>query len=413
MRMSKKTVLNLEYSSIHGFYWMAYAGLSSFASVFLLSRGYSNTEIGIMFAVSNVLAVFFQPVLADIADRSKRFSLPAVSAAANGVLMIFVVGMLLIQKRHLALTVIYVMALAGHTSLQPLFNSLCFRISKSGVKVNFGISRAIGSLAFSVLSLFLGTLAEDYGVMVLPLTAELTLAMVMVSLALVAFQLKKLGAATVEASEKATDEAASAATGVAEGDVESVNLIQFARRNKMFILFMSGALGLYFSNGVLNNFMLQIIQPLGGGSEDMGRIFSVMAVLEIPTMVCFELINRKISCQNLLRIAAVGYVLKTGIIWLADSVNMVFLAHGFQLISFALFLPAIVKFIDLSMDEGEKVKGQALFTTVTTIAYVICSLTGGFILDHGGAKMLMFISVIMCTAGAAIICGTVGRIKKN
>lgn len=408
MRMSKKTVLNLEYSSIHGFYWMAYAGLSSFASVFLLSRGYSNTEIGIMFAVSNVLAVFFQPVLADIADRSKRFSLPAISAAANGVLMIFVVGMLLIQKKHLALTVIYVMALAGHTSLQPLFNSLCFRISKSGVKVNFGISRAIGSLAYSVLSLFLGTWAEDYGVMVLPLTAELTLAMVMVSLALVAFQLRKLGTAD---SDAPSDAGASADASASADDVESVNLIQFASRNKMFILFMSGALGLYFSNGVLNNFMLQIIQPLGGVSEDMGRIFSVMAVLEIPTMVCFELINRKISCQNLLRIAAVGYVLKTSIIWLADSVTMVFLAHGFQIISFALFLPAIVKFIDLSMDEGEKVKGQALFTTVTTIAYVICSLTGGFILDHGGAKMLMLVSVIICTAGAAIICGTVGHIK--
>lgn len=412
MRMSKKTVLNLEYSSIHGFYWMAYAGLSSFASVFLLSRGYSNTEIGVMFAISNVLAVFFQPVLADIADRSKRFSLPVVSAVANGVLMLFVIGMLLIQKKHLALTVIYVMALAGHTSLQPLFNSLCFRISKSGVNVNFGISRAIGSLAYSVLSLFLGTLAEDYGVMVLPLTAELTLAMVMVSLALVAFQLKKIGAANSKV-QPAENAAAGAAADEATGDAEGVNLIQFASRNKMFILFMSGALGLYFSNGVLNNFMLQIIQPLGGGSEDMGRIFSVMAVLEIPTMVCFELINRKISCQNLLRIAAVGYVLKTSIIWLADSVTMVFLAHGFQLISFALFLPAIVKFIDLSMGEGEKVKGQALFTTVTTIAYVICSLTGGFILDHGGAKMLMLISVIMCTAGAVIICGTVGRIKKN
>lgn len=408
MRMSKKTVLNLEYSSIHGFYWMAYAGLSSFASVFLLSRGYSNTEIGIMFAVSNVLAVFFQPLLADIADRSKRFSLPAISAAANGVLMIFVVGMLLIQKKHLALTVIYVMALAGHTSLQPLFNSLCFRISKSGVKVNFGISRAIGSLAYSVLSLFLGTWAEDYGVMVLPLTAELTLAMVMVSLALVVFQLRKLGTAD---SNAPSDAGASADASASTDDVESVNLIQFASRNKMFIIFMSGALGLYFSNGVLNNFMLQIIQPLGGGSEDMGRIFSVMAVLEIPTMVCFELINSKISCQNLLRIAAVGYVLKTSIIWLADSVTMVFLAHGFQVSSFALFLPAIVKFIDLSMDEGEKVKGQALFTTVTTIAYVVCSLTGGFILDHGGAKMLMLISVIMCTAGAAIICGTVGHIK--
>ena len=69
-----KKILNLEYGAIHAFYWMSYAVIGSFASAFLLGRGYSNSFIGLIIAVGSVLAIFLQPVLADIADRSKNIS---------------------------------------------------------------------------------------------------------------------------------------------------------------------------------------------------------------------------------------------------------------------------------------------------------------------------------------------------
>ena len=52
-----KKLLNIEYACIHANYWMIYGIVSSFASVFLLGRGYSNTEIGIILALANVVAV--------------------------------------------------------------------------------------------------------------------------------------------------------------------------------------------------------------------------------------------------------------------------------------------------------------------------------------------------------------------
>ena len=50
-----KKLLNIEYACIHANYWMIYGIVSSFASVFLLGRGYSNTEIGIILAAANVM----------------------------------------------------------------------------------------------------------------------------------------------------------------------------------------------------------------------------------------------------------------------------------------------------------------------------------------------------------------------
>ena len=77
-----KKLLNFDYACIQGTYWMLYGILSSFASVFLLSRGYSNSEIGVILAAANVAAVVLQPLAADLADRSGRVSLIGITQSS-------------------------------------------------------------------------------------------------------------------------------------------------------------------------------------------------------------------------------------------------------------------------------------------------------------------------------------------
>ena len=77
--MEKK--LNFLYSSIHGAYWVYYGVISSFSSVFLLARGFSNSQIGIIIALANILAVIIQPYLADYVDRSGRTAIFSVMAS--------------------------------------------------------------------------------------------------------------------------------------------------------------------------------------------------------------------------------------------------------------------------------------------------------------------------------------------
>ncbi|MDE8735397.1 MFS transporter, partial [Eubacteriales bacterium DFI.9.88] len=98
-----------------------------------------------------------------------------------------------------------------------------------------------------------------------------------------------------------------------------------------------------------------------------------------------------------------GFTANIGICYLAGSVAMIFVAQFFQLVSFALFLPAMVHFIDEVMSKGEAVKGQALFTTIITITTVFSSLIGGMIIDASGAKMLTMVSTLATAAGAVII----------
>lgn len=403
-------ILNLEYGSLNAFYWMSYGVIASFASVFLLGKGYTNTDIGMILAAANVVAVFLQPILADITDRSKKFGLVSMISLVTVVMMTLTFGSFILQQKSLALTVIYVLMVAGNGALQPLVNSLCFKLEESGIHMNFGVCRSGGSLAFSILTMILGSLVEKRGILVIPITGEVTLIMVLVSLVLVSFHFKK---ACKENNLKIEKNRLAADQPTKEDTYEEINLIQFASKHKMFFVMMMGTLGLYFSNGVLNTFMLQVIQPLGGTSEDMGRILSIMAFLEIPTMVFFEQLNRRFQTKTLLKVAATGFVLKTAVVWLAPTVTIVLFAQTFQLVSFALFLPAMVSFISQSMRKGEAVKGQAMFTTVTNIAYILCSFVGGMLLDAYGAGTLMMVSTALTALGAIIIVLTIEKVRIN
>lgn len=400
-----KKLLNAEYAGIHGTYWMFYGVISSFASTFLLARGYSNSEIGLILAVGNILAVMLQPFTADLADRSKKVSLIGITQIMTIMMMVMTVGLFILGKKSAALSVIFVLILAWHTVLQPLINSLTFKLQECGVHINFGIARSMGSLAYSILCAFLGTLVENHGVGVLPITGEVILVLLMISLVLTKIQFNK--AKAIQSRKILTD----------KGDVledspqEEINLLDFVKRHKVFFIVNLGVAGVYFSNAVLNSFMMQIVTNVGGDSEDMGRIFSIMAFLEIPTMFCFDALRKKFTCQQMLKVASICFALKIGACFLAKSVTMVFAAQFLQLFSFALFLPAMVHFVDEVMSKGEAVKGQALFTMMATVTTVFATLLGGVILDASGAGMLTLVATIFTVIGAVIIIATVDKVK--
>jgi PPP family 3-phenylpropionic acid transporter len=92
---------------------------------------------------------------------------------------------------------------------------------------------------------------------------------------------------------------------------------------------------------------------------------------------------------------------------------MIYFAQLFQLISFGLFLPVMVMFINEVMSKGEAVRGQAFFTMMSTVASIIGSLIGGVILDISGAKMLTLIATIITAAGTVILIMSIDKVKKN
>lgn len=444
-------ILNAGYANIFAAYWMFYGVANAFASAYLLPKGYTNAEIGIILAVGSVLAVFLQPIMADIADRSKKLSLLSVTQLSAGLLIVLEATLFAMVHKSLALWVVFVMIIAWLTALQPLFNSLAFHLEESGVHIHFGVCRGMGSLGFALLTAVLGTFVEMWGANILPAVGELTLVGLLVTIIIVKREFERCIKAKTQTRSACTGADASGAADAppedergadaelraeaemlhAPADVsteeeatlpmppehaqeqEEINLWRFIRDNKLFLILNIGVIGLYFSNAVLNNFMLQIVNAVGGTSEDMGRVLAVMAFMEMPALFFFDKVKARFSCQTLLKVAAVGFTLRVGLIYLAKTMTVIYLAHIFQTLGFALFLPAMVVFIGDVMRRGEAVKGQAFFTAMTTVAAMISSVLGGIMLDVRDANFMLLVSTLVTAAGALVIILVVGKIRKK
>ncbi len=73
----------------------------------------------------------------------------------------------------------------------------------------------------------------------------------------------------------------------------------------------------------------------------------------------------------------------------------------------------MVVFIDETMRKGEAVKGQALFTVMTTVSAMIASVLGGVLIDTSGAKFMLLVSTIITAVGAAVVIMAVNKTEIN
>ena len=190
-----------------------------------------------------------------------------------------------------------------------------------------------------------------------------------------------------------------------------ITLKDFIIRNKNFVIFSFAVMLIFFQNSVLNNYLIQIIKNVGGNSNQMGQLFSFMAMLELPGLFFFSKIRKKLSCQFMLKLSSVAFVFKIFLTYMAGSVGFIYLAFLFQIISFPLFISSCVHLVDEVMDKNEAVKGQSLITATMTIGMVFASFIGGKILDLSGASMLLLVSTGLTILGTIIVFLIVDKIK--
>ena len=401
--------LNAEYATTLGAYWMIYAIAGSFASVFMLAKGYNNMDIGMTLAAANLLALGLQPFVADHMDRAKGIKIIDASVWMTVLMMLTGAGYFVFSGGSFMLAAAIVAILAIHALLQPLLNSLAFRLSESGTEVNYGIGRAGGSMGFSIIVAVLGTLVEKKGEMSVPVCAEAACALLIALLFLTKYSFSKMKRANdIEIAGHAGESAADT-----DDDDERIDLRAFIRRNKYFFIMNLGISGLLFSNAILSNYMPQIAGGVGGTTEQTGRILSLMGLLEMPTMFFIGTIRKYFRSSTLIKIASVGFTGKIVVCWLAGSVGVLFAAQAFQLVAFALLMPAMVYYINEIMSPGEAVKGQSLFTMMFTFSTIIASFAGGWILDASGAKALTLAAAVVTAAGAAVVFMSIGKVEDH
>lgn len=379
-----------KYAAIQGSYWPIFCSSYSFASVFLLSRDFNNGQIGIVLALANVFAVFLQPIVAVYADTTKKISLKNLTA-----LLALAAGMLttvrcLIPGVLPVLAVLLVLELTLLFSLQPLISALGMRMINKGININFGFARGFGSLAFAACSYIVGILVERFGPEASPVVS---VCFFIILIFFVYTFTKNRELQTDTASMQQTDE---------EKRDNATSILGFFQKYKRFILLLLAVACTFVSHSMINNYFIQITNNVGGDTKDMGFAIGLAAAIELPAMMLFTWLSKKIRCSFILKSSFVFFLIKAVLTFLAPNVAVLYVAQVFQFFAYAMFIPASIYYVNQIISREDLVKGQAFMTGAITLGGVAASLLGGWLLDAYGAGELLAASSVATVIGLII-----------
>lgn len=394
--MQKK--LNLDFSIIQATFWMLYSTAGIFVSVFMLDKGYTNSTIGLVIALGSVLAIFLETGVANITDKIQRITNITVMKTLIAVMYVLVIAILLIGEKSLALTIAYIALIIGHTTMHPFVNALSFYLSEGGHNVSYGLGRSMGSLAGGTLAFVMGYLVSWFSPNMIMYVGLINLTIMTIAIFITEKHYKQVTQNGVVEQQR-------------EEEVEAIGLAEFVQRNKVFMIMSLGIVLLFFGNVIVENFTIQIVENIGGNTEQMGFVIFLLSIFEMPAMLGFNRLKEKFSYVFLLRVAAVFFSLKIIMMFIANNMFMIYLAQLNQVLGYGLLFPALVSFIDHIMDKREAVRGQAVFTVALTVGNVFGSVLGGIILDAFSVTTLLGISSVLSVIGTLIIVALINRIK--
>lgn len=388
--------LDIKYAGSQIFYFATICAMMGYASVFLLDKGFSNSTIGIVLATCNILAVFFQPMLASFVDKHKDIELSNIICIMTAIATVIAALLYFLPVVGLPILILFVSCFSLMNTIMPLMNSLAFVFEKYGIEVNYGLARGIGSVAYAITSAILGYVVEGFSPSILPLFYVVF--NVLLFIVVKTFVLPKNE--QYEIVDKSEIKA----------NNEQLSFIQFCVKYKKFILFLGGFILAYFAHMFINNFFFQVVSNIGGSSSDMGQAIFLAAMLELPTMAYFTKLSEKVNCGTLIKISVIMFLVKHAITYFAVNMVMIYIAQAFQMFAYALFIPASVYYVNEKIAEADRVKGQSLITTAMTVSGVFASFLGGFLLDSIGVSNVLLLGAILSVIGVIIVSLSVEKV---
>ena len=290
--------LNLHYYLLQIGFWGGIGCFTGFQSVIVLDRGFTSADVGVFVAVCNLAGILFQPQLGAWADRHPEIPLKRIFLCciltALGLNTVF-----LFTRPGFLLTALF-FALMGMAEVNSftLIDAMAMQYINAGADLPYSLGRGLGSLSYAVMCILVGRLTAAFTMQSALLAHGAML--VLLILATVTFPTFPRGLQPPREERKPPHSA-----------------LAILRGNPPFTLMMlAGFFGMMAVMPV-DNFLINLLENLGGDSGDLGLALFLKAASELPAAFLVERLYRRIGSQKVLLIG-VGYEKNTSL-HLADA----------------------------------------------------------------------------------------------
>ena len=384
-----KKSLTFQYTFHQMAYWATAAGVVSFATAFLLQKGFAASTVGILLASGNLLSCAFQPILADRADRIGGNVLKWLTVGLTLISAACFISIQLLPLPETAFGLLYLLGVFAFDAMNPLMNALNVSYMTNGYTINYGLSRGLGSLAYAFAALGIGKVMARFGVDW----------MIWISLGLLAINaamsVSYPNLVTVVSEEKA------------ENDCCSIPV--FFRRYKWYCISMLGVLLLGMFHAMTENYLIEVVTPLGGDSGTVGVALFVATAIEAVFLVYLDKIRSKISDNWLLKIAGISFVLKSVLFLMAGNVMTIYMIQLLQATSYTFLSPIQMYYANNKVGAADMVKGQTFSTAAYTLGCAAGNFAGGQLLSGFGLLTMLLAGIAIAVAGPLVFFLTVDK----
>lgn len=376
----------------------AYAGIASFAVAYLMSKGFDTALIGVLLAATSTLSCVLQPLIGSYVDRRSMTLLPGMILGFQAAVFVCLAS---IELLPLPLPAVGLLFTAGYLSFLmalSLNNSLCAHYSQNGYRIDYGMGAGMGALAFSLGSLVVGYVVARLGESWAIISALVLTALDMMLI----LCYPKMRPEDDAVSRMKRDHA-----------VQSLSISAFCRQYRLFMVTIAGTMCLAACHSMMENFLIQILGRIGGGSEEVGVALFLAGISSAPFLLSFERVQRRIGAEVLVRLSGVFFILKAALLLCASSVTSVYLIYMLQTVTYGFVSPALYYLVIRRVDPADMAKGQMLASALYTLGGGIGNSAGGAAIEYMGLNAMLILVIAFAAAGTLLINATLRKARQD
>ena len=373
--------LKNKYNLLYFLYCIAGCCLVEFVTVFLLYRGVSNTQIGLVTGIGCVSSIFLSPWLTGLLGRSPRLN---VRDVLGGVYLFMAAVFILLAYMPMpavavmaGYTVIYCLYMGTYSFLQVMASDY----TAAGMDINFGLARGLGSASWAIAALLLGAAVDAT-------SPAVTGAAFMAATAVMVLLMRTM---PVAPSQTGSEEKGGSAIAV-------------LKDYPVFFMILLGFTLCKVGMTPLLTYLPNIMTNLGGSTGMFGVAIFVMALSETPVMAMAGRWMEKMDILTLTVIGGIAYVARNFIICFATSVPMLMVGMIFQGFSYGLLTVVAAYYAMYRLKGSDQAMGQTMTTVMTNgFGSTIGNVAGGVLQDTLGINSMYIFACGMTVLGALVI----------
>jgi PPP family 3-phenylpropionic acid transporter len=360
-------------------YFAAVGAWWAYLPIYYRDLGLGLAIIGLLTALSAGIQLVTAPGWGALADRFPRSRLSLAVAALVAAAGAAGLGL---STSPLAITAAVAVLAVGLGGIAPVLDARTLDLLGARPQ-RYGQVRAIGSMAFIVVTVLVGFLLDRSG----PGALFLVYVPALVVTGLVSLAVPRRGVGHRHALLPGLD-AFLRAPGV--------------------LLFLAGALLTWLTLGAVNGFYSIQVVALGGTAQLAGLVWVVGAIVEIPVMWSHPRLAARAGTGRLLVIGAAVFAARSALAAVAPDAGWLVAISPLMGIGYGLFLVGGVSFVANRAPAGLQATAQGVLAAVIGLATILGTGLGGFV---AGATSIpgLFAAAAAGGAGALVIVAIAAR----